>query len=190
MELASAGCLGLTGYAQEEIIGKPRLDNQGIIHFADREYVFQSITAGLAENRSYELTYRIHTKEGVNKWVLERGVGIYGEDGELQALEGLITDITKNRQQERELNAIAEVSNALRSAVTRDEMLPVILNQTVKLLNADGGALELIDPLTGDSVVELGYGAYQKLVGLRIPPDKGLTALSEKLASLSWIRMC
>ncbi len=177
MELASAGCLGLTGYEQEEIIGKPRLDNQGIIHFADREYVFQSITAGLAENRSYELTYRIHTKEGVNKWVLERGVGIYGEDGELQALEGLITDITKNRQQERELNAIAEVSNALRSAVTRDEMLPVILNQTVKLLNADGGALELIDPLTGDSVVELGYGAYQKLVGLRIPPDKGLNSV-------------
>ena len=177
MELASAGCLGLTGYTQEEIIGKPRLDNQGIIHFTDREYVFQSITAGLAENRSYELTYRIHTKEGVNKWVVERGVGIYGEDGELQAVEGLITDITQNKQQERELNAIAEVSKALRSAVTRDEMLPVILNQTVKLLNADGGSLELIDPMTGNSVVELGYGAYQKLVGLRIPPDKGLNSV-------------
>ena len=39
-----------------------------------------------------------HTAGGEEKWVWEQGIGIFSEDGELEALEGFITDISENKK--------------------------------------------------------------------------------------------
>ena len=83
-------------------------------------------------------------------------------------------DNTERLQRERELETVAVVSNALRAAVTRAEMLPIILNQAVKLLDADSASLEFIDPASGDSIMELAYGFWSNLVGMHFGPDQGL----------------
>jgi PAS domain S-box-containing protein len=174
MEVVSAGCIDLTGYKPEDLIENRRISFYDLIYPDDHESVWETIQKELMESQAYELTYRIQSKDGQIKWVWERGVGVYTDQGELRAIEGFIVDITEKRQQERELEVIASVSLALRGATTLDEILPVILDQTMKLLNADGGALELIDPRDGDAVVELAKGGYENLKGMRIRASEGL----------------
>src|SRR6185369_9189250 len=64
-------------------------------------------------------------------------------------------DVTERKQREQEQQAIATVSSALRTATKRAEMLPIILDQMLDLLQADGAALALRDPATGETVIEL-----------------------------------
>ncbi|MEI9962320.1 MAG: PAS domain-containing protein [Limisphaerales bacterium] len=68
--------------------------------------------AALQERRQFELTYRIRTADGAEKWVWERGRGIFSDKGDLFALEGFITDVTAKRQ--------AELDHA--SAVQREQL--------------------------------------------------------------------
>jgi PAS domain S-box-containing protein len=87
---------------------------------------------------------------------------------------GFCKDITERKQRERELEAIAAVSTALRVTQTRAQMLPVILDQLLSLLAVDGAALVMLDPAGGEWRVELGRGAWSPFTGVHIPPGAGL----------------
>jgi PAS domain S-box-containing protein len=176
MEVVSAGCLDLTGYSSDELIGNQNISYNDLILPEDREDIWNSIQTQVKDRAPFELNYRIERKDGQIRWVWERGAGVFSEDHKLIALEGFITDITERKQQERDLEAIARVSFALRSVETREKILPVILEQTTQLLDADGCLLELIDPETGDSVVKVANGVFEGFVGNRIPPDLGLNS--------------
>ncbi|MBI5303059.1 MAG: PAS domain S-box protein [Chloroflexi bacterium] len=91
-------------------------------------------------------------------------------------VRGMVSDITERKHRERELEAIANVSTALRVAQTRAAMLPILLDQLLILLNADGAAFEMLDPVSGETITELGRGIWAPVTGERIPPGKGLTA--------------
>lgn len=86
-------------------------------------------------------------------------------------------DISERKQREHELEAIATLSSALRVAHTRNEMLPVIAEQMVNLLNVDSVCIEVIDPLTGDAIVEAARGSWESLVGARQKRGTGLNAI-------------
>jgi putative nucleotidyltransferase with HDIG domain len=74
-----------------------------------------------------------------------------------------------------ELKALAQVSMALRTASTRAEMLPVILDQLLTLLKVDGALLATRDPASAETVIELGRGAAgTSLTGERLPPREGI----------------
>ena len=93
------------------------------------------------------------------------------------AAQVVVRDITERRQHERELQAIATVSAALRAATTRSDMLPVILNQLLSLLKADGVALVTHSPAKGGMVVALARGAWANWTGMSIVPGEGLGGL-------------
>jgi PAS domain S-box-containing protein len=90
-------------------------------------------------------------------------------------------DITERKLRERELEAIAAVSAALRAAATRAEMLPIILQQVLGLLSADGAALGILDPASGETVVELAGGNWAGDAGIRVPP--GQSDLAQVIAT-------
>jgi putative nucleotidyltransferase with HDIG domain len=77
------------------------------------------------------------------------------------------------RERERELEAIAALTGALRQAETRAEIVPILLQQVSALLKADSVALGVPDLLTGETVVELGIGESQPLTGQRLPGGEG-----------------
>jgi PAS domain S-box-containing protein len=176
MELVSAGSLDLTGYSAGELIWNKLISYNDLIIPEDRDGIWNIIQAQVTDQSPFELNYRIERRDGQIRWVWERGAGVFAEDHSLIALEGFITDITERKQQERDLEAIAQVSFALRSVETREKILPIILEQTTNLLDADGCLLELIEPSSGDSIVKEANGVFTGQLGFRIPVDKGLNS--------------
>jgi PAS domain S-box-containing protein len=75
---------------------------------------------------------------------------------------------TKIRQRTTELEVISLVSAALRVAISRKEMIPIILHQLMEILAADSAILFLVDPINGEMVIQRGLGTWEKYNGLSI----------------------
>jgi len=97
----SRGALGLTGHSARDFLEK-QVSLQEIIHPDDRERARNAITTAVRKRRSYEIEYRIVDRSGRVKWVLDRGQGVYNEDGRLLFIEGLAIDITQRKDAESE----------------------------------------------------------------------------------------
>ncbi|MFT7005112.1 MAG: PAS domain S-box-containing protein [Sulfurimonas sp.] len=102
MSFISDGCLDLTGYKTSSLINNNSIRFIDIVHPDDRELVSNKIEKAIKDKESFSLDYRIITSSGEVKWVWEKGLGFYGEDGETISLEGVILDnnISKTVQQE------------------------------------------------------------------------------------------
>src|SRR5262249_45659416 len=74
-----------------------------LMHPDDREPIRRQVLDALACGEPFETEHRIFDREGNIKWILSRGRGIYAEDGSLRFLEGLLIDITRQKQAEEEL---------------------------------------------------------------------------------------
>ncbi len=103
MEFVSDGALELTGFMPADLIDSAKVSYSDIIHSDDRDRIWDVVQEALAERESFEFTYRISTKDGDEKWVWERGRGVFMPGGELEALEGFISDITERKLAEIEL---------------------------------------------------------------------------------------
>lgn len=108
MEFVSTGCLELTGYSPESLIGNKVVSYDDLILPDDRSIVHNAVDNALKDDRPFVITYRIMTKDGSEKWVWEQGRGVYSGDGMLLALEGLVMDVTELKRTEEELRAAEE----------------------------------------------------------------------------------
>lgn len=97
MRFVSQGCLALTGYAADALVGNQQISWEDITLKEDRLRVHEAISAAVAAHRSFSVEYRILTCSGQEKWVLERGVAVLDESGD-QVLEGFIEDVSERRQ--------------------------------------------------------------------------------------------
>jgi len=95
MEFISDGCETLTGYSPEDLVGNTLTSYAQLIHPEDRKMVWDEIQIALKNKKHFQLTYRIITSNGQEKWVWEQGLGIFGEHEKIIALEGFIIDITE-----------------------------------------------------------------------------------------------
>ena len=102
MRFASAGIFELTGYAPGDFISGT-VNFGDLIHPDDSRYVWDSIQEALGRREGYRLQYRIVTANDEVKWVWERGCGVFGEAGELLALEGFCADISEQKRVEADL---------------------------------------------------------------------------------------
>ena len=93
-EFASEGCLEVTEYEAYEIAKSPGFSYMQIIHEDDKTQVWEYIQQQILKEQKFQLVYRIMTRTGKIKWVLEQGQGIYSSTGDLLSLEGLITQIS------------------------------------------------------------------------------------------------
>jgi PAS domain S-box-containing protein len=103
MDFVSSGCLALTGYKPEEIERNNTISFNTIIHPDDREAVWDNVQEALKIKVPFILNYRITTSEGELKYVWEQGRGVWSNSGELEGLQGFITDITKQVDAEQQV---------------------------------------------------------------------------------------
>jgi diguanylate cyclase (GGDEF)-like protein/PAS domain S-box-containing protein len=112
MDFVSEGCHALLGYHPEELMAEAGVSYQEITFPADRDRVLETIRAGLADHRRYEMEYRIVRADGQLRWVWERGVGIFNAAGQLEAMEGYVQDIDDRKQA---VQALQEAERRYRS---------------------------------------------------------------------------
>ncbi len=108
MKFVSDGCFELTGLQADHLIDNQRTSYADLIHPDDRVMVYDTIQSSLAKREQFNLTYRIFAATGKEKWVLEKGQGVFTDTGELAAIEGFITDITERRRSEEALRLSEE----------------------------------------------------------------------------------
>jgi diguanylate cyclase (GGDEF)-like protein/PAS domain S-box-containing protein len=95
MLVLNDGCEDITGYDPDELMGDAAVTYAGLIDPRDRQSVWTDIQAALARREPWTITYRITARDASMKWVWERGVGVLDDAGELQYLEGFISDISE-----------------------------------------------------------------------------------------------
>ncbi|BBO71677.1 hypothetical protein DSCA_56070 [Desulfosarcina alkanivorans] len=102
MEFASQGCIELTGFSPEELTGSRDL-YANLIHPQDRIDVWRQVESAIAEKQPYEMFYRIKTAAGTDRWVWEKGTGVFDQEGQLLAIEGFTADVTAYKKVEHSL---------------------------------------------------------------------------------------
>jgi len=108
LEFASSGTLALTGYHPEDLTVGGKITLGELINEEYRDYVWQGVQEALDKRHPYQLSYQITTASGEQKWVWEQGCGVFSPAGELQAIEGFITDITDSKNAEEELERVRQ----------------------------------------------------------------------------------
>jgi PAS domain S-box-containing protein len=103
IESVSEGCLKLTGFRPEELAPGRDMRISSLIREDFREKVKDQVREALVEKKPFELVYPIKTAAGEEKWVEDRGEGVYSPAGELLCVEGFINDITRYKEAEDSL---------------------------------------------------------------------------------------
>src|ERR1017187_1022179 len=157
MEFASAGCLELTGYEPDAIIGNRLTSFEEIIHPLDRKAVRETDARTLERGEAFELTYRIRTREGVTKWVLERGRSVRGQDGVARSYEGFITDVTERKLLELQVaqNQRLESIGTLAGGIAHDlnnVFAPIMMaGELLSDKMGDKDSVQLLDVITASA---------------------------------------
>jgi len=158
----------VTGYAPEELYADPQL-------WAERVSVDgqEPSLEGGGDRTGIALMelgpkVRFLRKDGKTAWLEQRVVPVRNGSEDAGTVEGIIRDITESEQRGRELKAIVSVASAMRSAPTRSDIYPVLLQQLKDLLKADGVALAMKDAANDEMVVELAIGVWADRTGKRI----------------------
>ncbi len=117
MEFVSEGAEALTGYTYKELVGRNGVRYASLIHPVDRRYVWTSIQAALEQDRAFTLEYRIHTRDGEEKWVWEKG-RCAGD----MLVEGFVTDISERKRYEQTLAEKTALENQLHHLQKADSL--------------------------------------------------------------------
>ncbi len=132
LEFVSEGCLALTGWKTDELIGQQRISFNELIHEDDRRRVWMEVQRAVATKRPFSLIYRLKTKTAAEKWVLEQGCALLSDSAEPIALEGFISDFTERMQMEEALRKInAELDQRVRERTASFEQANQSLHREI-----------------------------------------------------------
>lgn len=122
MHYLSAACETITGFRSDEFYGDPGDVTYGdLIHVDDRLEVWDQVQESLSQKQPFRVIYRIVDRLGKEKWLWEQGNGVFRADGDLEALEGCIFDISPVvRNQERQHQAIYKAEDSERRRIASD----------------------------------------------------------------------
>jgi PAS domain S-box-containing protein len=153
----------VSGYTADELLSNRAPSVSKLVHPDDLATVDRGAAAAIAKREPYDLEYRITRRDGRERWVHERGRGVYGEDGSLLHLDGCIFDITERKQAEA---ALAATHAELRRSDTAFRSLLSNIPGTVYRCVNDADWTPIF--LSGDVEAVSGYTA-DEFLGKRVP---------------------
>lgn len=153
MTFASEGSLELLGFRPVELVQNQVVSFIQLVMPQDRESVWRELNTAIQSQRAYDLTYRILTRKGDEKWVRETGRGIYDNHGSLHTLEGFLTDVTPLRRSEQRLKrqidrfeSLRKIDIAITASFDLRVTLGILLEQVISNLGADAADVLLYNP--------------------------------------------
>ena len=161
-EYVSDYALELTGYPAAAFLENPTLFGS-LISEEDKQRIWDEVQEAVGRGERFRLRFAIHHKDGGLRFVEELGQGVYDEEGNVVALEGLIYDVT---DRERAGERLREAEQRYRTLVER---IPAV----TFIDRADGS----VEPLYTSPQIEamLGYMSQEWMEGRlwreRLHPD-------------------
>ncbi|HNT22800.1 MAG TPA: GAF domain-containing protein [Anaerolineales bacterium] len=113
-------------------------------------------------------------RPGAAEWVSQYFYAIQDDQGKVSQVVILTEDITFAKQRERELKAIADISQSLRAAQVRSDMLPIILNEVNRSLNCKSSLIALGNEAGGEIIIELAVGSWSGVNHLHLSADQNV----------------
>ncbi len=142
MEWVSEGCRELIGYSPEELLHNNMVSFASLMEAEDIQPVVEQVAAACQKREIFDVTYRIRHADGDIRWVWERGRQVGSDDDSVPVLEGVISDITAMKTQER---ALARANRSLlmlsrcNEALIRAQTEPDLLEAICKVVVDVGG---------------------------------------------------
>ncbi len=93
----------MTGYSPEDLKKGKVCSLEPLILPEDRLNVINIVKDAIENNTPFEAEYRINNKSGDLKWFFERGRPIRGDNGNPSYIDGVIFDITNQKETEQKL---------------------------------------------------------------------------------------
>ncbi|MDQ3046077.1 MAG: PAS domain S-box protein [Bacteroidota bacterium] len=148
MRFVSNGFQELTGYSPKDIINNKKRSFADIIHPKDRNLGKKEIEEAIRDQTPFEIEYRLITASGKEKWVWEKGEGVFSDEGKLLFLEGFITDVDDKKQFELELKR----SRLNYKSLIDNSPTGVLIYRNSKLEFANPSALKMVE---ADSIEQI-----------------------------------
>ncbi|WP_445501406.1 EAL domain-containing protein [Microvirga sp. G4-2] len=98
----SEGAEALTGYTASEFMER-HLNWGEIVHPDDMQMLNDAILGSIPEKQPFDVVYRIRALSGETRWVVDRGQCIFDASGEPAFLEGIISDVTAQKEAEEKI---------------------------------------------------------------------------------------
>ena len=102
MQFVSQGCYKLTGYKPENLLYNRDIAFRSLIAPEFRDFLWDKLSHVDRDHCQYSYEYRLIKSTGENIWVMEKGQYIFNHQGQVEALEGLILDISDRKRSEQE----------------------------------------------------------------------------------------
>lgn len=103
MTFLSDGIEDISGYLASDFINNRVRSFGSIIHPQDRGKVEDSIWQSISTKQPYVTEYRIVRGDGKITWVYDKGQAIFDREGKILYLDGVMLDITQQKETEAEL---------------------------------------------------------------------------------------
>lgn len=103
MLFVSDQCYTLTGYRKEDLIKNKTVSFNNLILPKYQKHLWDTWSFAVKNHTTVQVEYEIETATHEFKWVWEQGLPIYDRDGNIEALEGFIIDITERKILEEKL---------------------------------------------------------------------------------------
>ena len=108
MVFIGGDCKQLTGYEAASMLVNPSIHWEEITHPEDRGWVRKAIDDAVCTGQRFVAEYRIVDADGEIRWVSERGCPVYNDQGEIEAIEGFLQNISRRKFSELAAHAAEE----------------------------------------------------------------------------------
>jgi diguanylate cyclase (GGDEF)-like protein/PAS domain S-box-containing protein len=102
--------------------------------YSGDEFIIREIEKKVEKKEGYNFIYRIERPDGEIRWVKDRGMPVFNENGEVERYDGTITDITRQKQLALNLKESQEryrtlIENVFAGVYLLHNDAPVFVNQ-------------------------------------------------------------
>jgi PAS domain S-box-containing protein len=115
MELISDDITEITGYPASDFLGNCIRSYGNVIHPNDSAGVAAAVDAAVQARKPFICEYRVVRSDGAERWVYEKGQPVFGSDGSVRWLDGVIFDVTDRKVAEAERDGLLAAERAARA---------------------------------------------------------------------------
>ena len=118
-----------------------------LLHPDDRERARIAVEQAIQQRTQYDIEYRVNRASGEPCWISARGAGVYGKDGNVIGMVGVVLDVTERkfgetaqREETRVLEALNRTSIALSQTLDIEALLQTVTDAATRVCGAQFGA--------------------------------------------------